>query len=93
MPDLSLLWRKDRHIVPPGTLGVATSSYNFGKYGVKGTQATLWLRGLPSKISPQEIQHALGAELAKDTPAPWLLRWKRRFDQGMCTHKENSDSD
>ena len=40
MPELSLLWRKYRHIAPPGTLGVATSSYNSGKCGVKGTQAT-----------------------------------------------------
>ena len=40
MPDLSLLWRKHRHIAPPGTLGVATSSYSSGKCGVKGTQAT-----------------------------------------------------
>ena len=40
MPDLSLLWRKHRHIAPPGTLGVATSSYISGKCGVKGTQAT-----------------------------------------------------
>ena len=79
MPDLSLLWRKDRHIVPPGTLGVATSSYNFGKYGVKGTQATLWLRGLPSKISPQEIQHALGAELAKDTPDSMVIALEAPF--------------
>jgi hypothetical protein len=40
MPDLSLLWRKHRHIAPPGTLGVAASSYSSGKCGVKGTQAT-----------------------------------------------------
>jgi hypothetical protein len=40
MPDLSLLWRKHRHIAPPGTLGVATSSYSSGKCSVKGTQAT-----------------------------------------------------
>jgi len=39
MPDLSLLWRKHRHIAPPGTLGVATSSYNSGKCGVNITQA------------------------------------------------------
>ena len=39
MPDLSLLWRKHRHIAPPGTLGVATSSYSSGKCGVKGAQA------------------------------------------------------
>lgn len=40
MPDLSLLWREHRHIAPSGTLGVATSSYNSGKCGLKGTQAT-----------------------------------------------------
>ena len=40
MPHLSLLWRKHRHIAPPGTLGVATSSYSSGKCGVKGAQAT-----------------------------------------------------
>jgi len=33
-----------------------------------GSMLKTWLRELPSEIFPQELQHALGAELAKDNP-------------------------
>ena len=58
MPDLSLLWRKHRHIAPPGTLGVATSSFNSGECGVKGTQATYCALVFVTPYPPPPARHS-----------------------------------
>ena len=58
MPILSRLWRKHRHIAPPGTLGVATSSFNSGKCGVKGTQATYCALVFVTPYPPPPARHS-----------------------------------
>jgi len=64
MPDLSRLWRKHRHIAPPGTLGVAASSYSFGKCGVQ-TPVPLCL-----SVSALELQIRLLLSLLSYSGAP-----------------------
>jgi hypothetical protein len=64
MPDFSRLWRKHRHIAPPGTLGLAASSYSSSKRNLETSVA------LRLSVSALELQVRLLLFLLSYSGAP-----------------------